>query len=97
MNVAAGVWFDDHHDYALPVDVAQLERLTARRAESRGPLDAWITTLKDWVKLESATASLPIWHVRIASRIAPRSEEALKQTLQRLMRVETPTEPSISH
>ena len=99
LNVAAGVWFDDHHDYALPADFARLERLSARRAEFRGPLDAWITTLKDWVKLESATssasaatatASLPIWHVRIASRIAPRGEEVLKQTLQRLMTAGSP-------
>ncbi|MEI8195373.1 MAG: tetraacyldisaccharide 4'-kinase, partial [Phycisphaerae bacterium] len=48
LHVSAACWFDDHHLYRPETDFTQLRQLTAERNPS-----AWVTTLKDLVKLES--------------------------------------------
>jgi tetraacyldisaccharide-1-P 4'-kinase len=76
-TVSAACWFDDHHVYEPEHDFAELSALTRERG-----LAAWITTLKDWVKLKSRTLDMPIWHVRIMARIAGPAESAFHQRLQ---------------
>jgi tetraacyldisaccharide 4'-kinase len=48
MEVVAGCWFDDHHRYRLPDDLDAIAKATELRH-----VDAWVTTLKDWVKLRN--------------------------------------------
>jgi tetraacyldisaccharide 4'-kinase len=79
MHVATGCWFDDHHRYQSLVDFASLMRVSAQR-----PLDAWVTTLKDWVKLRDKPlpdGAPPIWHVRIEARLSPHEHELLRSKL----------------
>ena len=61
---SSGCWFDDHHHYHMDEDFQQMRELTAARS-----LDAWVTTVKDWVKIKDFKAPVPVWHVRIESRI----------------------------
>lgn len=61
---SSGCWFDDHHNYHRDVDFQRMHELTAARS-----LDAWVTTVKDWVKIKDFKTPVPIWHVRIESRI----------------------------
>ncbi len=82
LNVAAGCWFDDHHQYAGPAD---FDRLSALGRERR--LDAWVTTLKDWVKLRGKPmpAECPgVWHVRIESRLSEHELDLLRVRLRTL-------------
>ncbi|HVS72467.1 MAG TPA: tetraacyldisaccharide 4'-kinase [Phycisphaerae bacterium] len=83
MHVSAAVWFDDHHHYHLPRDLAGL----ARAAAERRP-DALVTTLKDWVKLRGKPLppGLPIWHVRIEARLSTHEQELLRSRLALLTR-----------
>lgn len=76
VHVATGVWFDDHHQYELPGDFAALERLTTERG-----IKAWITTQKDFVKIREHRASVPIWHVRIETRLVGRAGEVFRRRL----------------
>ena len=79
MHVATGCWFADHHQYRLPGDFAGLARLSAERG-----LEAWVTTLKDWVKLRGRPMPAgvpPIWHVRIEARLPAHEQELLRARL----------------
>lgn len=61
---SSGCWFDDHHHYQMDRDFQRMREITAARS-----LDAWVTTVKDWVKIKDLQAPVPVWHVRIESRI----------------------------
>jgi tetraacyldisaccharide 4'-kinase len=79
MHVATGCWFDDHHDYRLPADFEKLQKASAGRN-----LAAWVTTLKDWVKLAGKpkpAGTPPIWHVRIEAHLQPNEHELLRAKL----------------
>ncbi len=76
MNVSAACWFADHHNYQLPGDLSRLESLTRQRHP-----DAWITTLKDFVKLRQAQTPIPLWHIRIEARLRPYETELLRNRL----------------
>jgi tetraacyldisaccharide 4'-kinase len=80
MEVSAACWFDDHHQYNVPQDFAALEKLTRERRP-----EAWVTTLKDWVKLTPAATPAPIWHVRIESRLRGREMELLRAKLREVV------------
>ncbi len=82
MHVATGCWFNDHHNYQLPADFENLAKTSASRN-----LEAWVTTQKDWVKLEGKPkppGSPPIWHVRIEARLLPNELEILRAKLKTL-------------
>jgi tetraacyldisaccharide 4'-kinase len=64
LNVAAGCWFDDHHQYDSVRDVK-----TILETAQRHGVDAGVTTLKDWVKIKNFSFPMPIWHVKIESYI----------------------------
>jgi tetraacyldisaccharide 4'-kinase len=83
MEVVAGCWFDDHHRYHLPNDLDSIAKATEARQ-----IEAWVTTLKDWVKLREKLNSNrgaedwpPIWHVRIEARLSAHETELLKSRL----------------
>jgi tetraacyldisaccharide 4'-kinase len=78
MHVATGCWFDDHHLYKVPEDFENLARVSRERN-----LEAWVTTLKDWVKLndKKVGGGVPIWHVRIEARLSPHEHELLRSKL----------------
>ncbi len=86
MHVATGCWFDDHHRYDVAADFAALSRVSRERN-----LEAWVTTLKDWVKLRetelatangtSASGGPPVWHVRIEARLTGHEHELLRARL----------------
>jgi tetraacyldisaccharide 4'-kinase len=79
MNVVTGCWFDDHHRYEVPGDLEGLARVSQERK-----LDAWVTTLKDWVKLRGKpmpAGAPPVWHVRIEARLTPHEHELLRSNL----------------
>ena len=78
MRVAMACWFDDHHPYSVPGDFHGLLKSTAARS-----LDAWVTTFKDWVKLQNTPVggAPPIWHVRIEARLSPHETELLRARL----------------
>jgi len=79
LHVAAGFWFDDHHNYQLPHDFQKLLEGTKDRN-----LTAWVTTLKDWVKLATLRkppGTPPIWHVRIEARLQAHEHELLRSKL----------------
>jgi tetraacyldisaccharide 4'-kinase len=80
MRVSAATWFDDHHLYLLPSDLAPLAALAKQR-----PIEALVTTLKDWVKLRGRDlpAGLPpIWHVRIEARLLANEQQILRARLR---------------
>jgi tetraacyldisaccharide 4'-kinase len=86
MDVIAGCWFDDHHHYELPHDLAAIAKATETR-----DVQAWVTTMKDWVKLRQFMrdhgVGLPwpaIWHVRIEARVASHEVELLRSRLATL-------------
>jgi tetraacyldisaccharide-1-P 4'-kinase len=76
--------FDDHHRYEVPADFAALTRVSQERS-----LEAWVTTLKDWVKLSGtelatangATGRPPVWYVRIEARLTGHEHELLRARL----------------
>jgi tetraacyldisaccharide 4'-kinase len=87
MHVSAASWFDDHHHYDPKTDFQPLIKVSHDRH-----IEAWITTLKDWVKLQPTPipptpglrAPPPIWHVRIEARLRPHEQELLKARLSTL-------------
>ncbi len=83
MQVVTGCWFDDHHNYQLDGgnDFEGLLRVTREKG-----VDAWVTTLKDWVKLrgKALPAGVRIWHVRIEARLEGRQQEVLRDRLAAL-------------
>jgi len=87
MHVSAALWFDDHHHYDEQQDFRPLLKASHDRH-----IEAWITTLKDWVKLRGqplpALPGLrpppPIWHVRIEARLRPHEQELLRAQLATL-------------
>jgi tetraacyldisaccharide 4'-kinase len=85
MQVSLSCWFDDHHNYDVDTDFRALEKASRDRR-----IDAWITTLKDWVKIRGEAAPEPggsrppIWHVRIESRLRPHEQELLRARLAAL-------------
>jgi tetraacyldisaccharide 4'-kinase len=92
MHVSAALWFDDHHHYRLPRDLAPLVKAAATRH-----VDALVTTLKDWVKLrhlppQALPPAPPIWHVRIEARLRPHEQELLRTRLSLLTNA-VPAEP----
>jgi tetraacyldisaccharide 4'-kinase len=83
MHVAAGCWFDDHHQYGR----GDLDRLKAS-TDAKTP-EAWVTTLKDWVKLRDQLATNgnpfpPVWHVRIEAVVQGTQRELLRASLATL-------------
>ena len=79
MNVVTGCWFDDHHRYESARDFARLAQVSGERG-----LDAWVTTMKDWVKLRGKpmpAGAPPVWHVRIEARLTPHEHELLRSNL----------------
>ena len=76
MQVVTGCWFDDHHRYDTGTDFVELARVT----EQRG-IEAWVTTLKDWVKLRAKKLPAPVWHVRIEGRLSGHEQELLRARL----------------
>jgi tetraacyldisaccharide-1-P 4'-kinase len=86
MHVSAASWFDDHHHYDPKIDFLPLLKVSQERR-----IEAWITTLKDWVKLRGhdipgagGKPAPPIWHVRIEARLRPHEQEVLKARLATL-------------
>ncbi len=81
MQVAMACWFDDHHNYKVPGDFKTLLAATQQRN-----LEAWVTTLKDWVKLQGTpvAGAPPVWHVRIEARLSPHETELLRAKLATL-------------
>ncbi|MCL2641040.1 MAG: tetraacyldisaccharide 4'-kinase [Phycisphaerales bacterium] len=86
MRVSAACWFDDHHVYDPTVDFGPMRKLSQSRQ-----IDAWLTTMKDWVKIREQVQSesqmggeVPIWHVRIESRLRPHDHELLRAQLATL-------------
>jgi tetraacyldisaccharide 4'-kinase len=82
MHVVAGCWFDDHHVYRLPADFAELTKGTRERG-----IEAWVTTLKDWVKLRDKPmpeGAPPVWHVRIEAMLGAHEGELLRSRLATL-------------
>jgi tetraacyldisaccharide 4'-kinase len=87
MHVSSALWFDDHHHYDPKTDFRPLLKVSAERR-----IEAWITTLKDWVKLRGQAIpnaapgkpAPPIWHVRIEARLRPHEQEILKARLATL-------------
>jgi tetraacyldisaccharide 4'-kinase len=79
MNVAVGCWFDDHHRYQVSKDFEGLAKASGERK-----LDAWVTTMKDWVKLKGQAmpaGAPPVWHVRIEARLTEHEQELLRARL----------------
>ncbi len=60
LNVSAAFWFKDHYPYDNAADFAKLEALLRRR-----PVDALVTTMKDWVKVQHLPLPAPVWNVQI--------------------------------
>ncbi len=81
VDVSAGCWFDDHHQYVPELDFSEMLKLTAGRHPA-----AWVTTVKDWVKLRTFHPPVPLWHVRISARITGVSGELWRQSLADLAR-----------
>ncbi|MCL2648432.1 MAG: tetraacyldisaccharide 4'-kinase, partial [Phycisphaerales bacterium] len=85
MRVSVACWFDDHHVYDPAVDFLPLQKISQSR-----PIDAWLTTMKDWVKIreqrlpQGGGGMPPIWHVRIESRLRPHDHELLRARLAML-------------
>jgi tetraacyldisaccharide 4'-kinase len=79
LAVSAACWFDDHHNYKLPADFAPLEKLTAEREVA-----AWVTTLKDFVKLKNVKTPVPLWHIRIHTRLEGHGEDLFRERLEKL-------------
>jgi tetraacyldisaccharide 4'-kinase len=79
MIVSAACWFDDHHHYEVPADFSPIEKLTAEKS-----VQAWVTTLKDWVKIRNVKSPVPIWHVRIETRLEGHGEELFRERLGKL-------------
>lgn len=90
LHVSAACWFDDHHLYHPLTDFATLRQLTAQRHPG-----AWVTTLKDLVKLEGQQVKtakgdggegkeVPVWHVRIAARLPGPQGEVFRERLRTL-------------
>lgn len=75
LKVSAACWFADHHNYT-PADFAPLQTLSDQR-----PIDAWVTTLKDAVKLAGIPLPRPLWTVRIESQIHGHASEVFRDTL----------------
>jgi tetraacyldisaccharide 4'-kinase len=79
LYVRTAVWFGDHHRYELPRDA---ETIAAR---TQGlPIDAWITTQKDIVKLRSANTPAPLWYLRIAAELPTAHREYCRWALEKL-------------
>ena len=76
LAVSAACWFDDHHNYDVAADFAALARLSAQR-----DVAAWVTTLKDAVKLNAIKSPVPLWHVRIATHLDSRAAEVWRKRL----------------
>jgi tetraacyldisaccharide 4'-kinase len=92
MQVVAGCWFDDHHPYRVPADFAAIAGATERRR-----IEAWVTTLKDWVKLRGRPLPAPaggVWHVRIEAKLRPHEGELLRSRLATLRSREEPAPPA---
>jgi tetraacyldisaccharide 4'-kinase len=82
MQVVAGCWFDDHHQYRMPGDFEDLARGTRERG-----IEAWVTTLKDWVKMSNKplpAGAAPVWHVRIEAMLGGHEQELLRSSLATL-------------
>lgn len=81
LHVSAACWFDDHHPYQPETDFRTLRKLTSQRQSV-----AWVTTLKDQVKIDQLgfPTPVPIWHVRIAARVIGLQGEQLRQRLKEL-------------
>ena len=92
MEVVAGCWFDDHHLYRVgeagTKDAGDFESLF-RGTEGRG-IEAWVTTLKDWVKLRGIVLPVPVWHVRIEAKLSGHELELLRSRLATLRRGDQP-------
>lgn len=88
ITVSAAVWFNDHHVYTIPGDFAPMERLT--RSHN---LDSWITTLKDLVKLQHVSTPVPLYYLRIESRLPQVQSEVFRQTLAAVVG-HGPTDPA---
>jgi len=81
LNVAAGCWFDDHHQYDAARDVKVLTELVQKHAA-----DACVTTLKDWVKIRKFSFPVPIWHVKIEAYIDGVGSELWSHALADLLK-----------
>jgi len=99
MHVALAEWFDDHHNYDASTDFADLLKSSKERN-----IEAWITTLKDWVKLrtqtlpknlEGGSPAPPIWHVRIEARLSPQEQEFLRSRLATLLTEKSTAAPNM--
>lgn len=75
-HISGAYWFNDHHHYDSVADFHKLTQISQHRH-----IDAWVTTLKDWVKLREKTLPFPVYHVRIESRLDDRHREMLRERL----------------
>ncbi len=80
-SVSGACWYDDHHRYDVPDDFEKLKQVSQHRN-----IDAWVTTLKDWVKLEGRPMPYPVYHVRIESRLEGRHLELWHHRLEAVMK-----------
>ncbi len=86
LTVSAASWFPDHHLYRPERDFNSMKKITAQRG-----IDAWVTTLKDFVKLPASPSPVPLWYIRIECRLSPQSQDLLRLRLQELF---LPTSPA---
>jgi tetraacyldisaccharide 4'-kinase len=86
--VSAACWFDDHHQYEVAEDFERISQLSRVRG-----IDAWVTTLKDWVKLRNTVLPMPVYHLRIAATIPGHSmdiwRDAIAKVVSQMPAVET--------
>ncbi len=80
LTVSTACWFDDHHQYEVPEDFQQIAQLSKQRH-----IDAWVTTLKDWVKLRGTVSPVPIYHLRIAVNIPGHSMDIWRDAIRRVV------------
>jgi len=89
LTVSASCWFDDHHSYEVPADFQPLLNLAKGR-----PIDAWVTTLKDWVKLRGTVSPVPIYHMRIAATIPGHALDIWRDAVRKMLANHSPTPPA---
>jgi len=79
--ISGACWFDDHHDYQPASDFRKLAQLSQHRQ-----IDGWVTTLKDWVKLQGKPMPCPVYHVRIESRLEDKQIPMFRERLAQVLK-----------
>ncbi len=73
----AGCWFGDHHQYDCRRDFAAFAEITQRKG-----IEVWVTTLKDFVKLQGFQPPVPLVYVGIESYISGSQAQVWREMLR---------------